>query len=127
MSSELDGLYRISTTTNYQGPLEKKSDGETELRDGQTRRHDDVNCLWTSTFAVKSDTEVEMVSVADPSEADVDFLLVAEDGSPTRESVTYTTTLKLARRDDKIQMSGQIQYGNELIFITMRKIGPLQD
>ncbi|MEM6781779.1 MAG: hypothetical protein AAF569_07945 [Pseudomonadota bacterium] len=130
MTHELDGKYRVSTTTNYQGPLEKKSDGETEIRDGQTRRYDDANCLWTSTFNVLSDTEVEMVSVADPSEAHTDFLLTSPDGSPTRDSVTYTSTLKLSRKkneggDDQIQLSGQIEYGNELIFITMRKVGSL--
>lgn len=126
MSTELDGKYRVTTTSNYNGPLEKKSDGETEIRDGQTRRYDDANCLWTSTFTIKSDTEVEMTSVADPAEAHTDFLLTRPDGSPTRDAVTYTSTLKLSRKDDdKIQMSGQIEYGNELIFITMRKIGPL--
>lgn len=128
MTHPLDGKYRISTTTNYQGPLEKKSDGETEIRDGQTRRYDDANCLWTSTFNVLSDTEVEMVSVADPSKAHTDFLLTRPDGSPTRDSVTYTSSLKLSRKgDDKIQLSGQIEYGNELVFITMRKIGPLEN
>lgn len=126
MTHELDGKYRVSTTTNYQGPLEKKSDGETEIRDGKTSRRDAANCLWTSTFTVKSETEVEMISVADPSEADGDFSLTRPDGSPTREAVTYTSMLKLARKgDDQIQLSGQIEYGNEIIFLTMRKTGPL--
>jgi hypothetical protein len=31
--------------------------------------------------------------------------------------------LKLARKGDKIQMSGQIEYGNDVIFLTMRKTG----
>lgn len=119
----MDGTYRVSTTTNYQGPLEKKSDGETQITDGQTRRYDKANCLWTSTFNIIDDNTVEMVSVADPSEADVDFLLTRPDGSPTRDSVTYSSKLKLARKgEDQIQMSGQIEYGNELTFITMRKI-----
>ena len=66
-----------------------------------------------------------MKSTADPKNADVDFLLTRPDGSPTRDPVTYKTILKLARKDDKIQMSGQISYGGDLTFVTMRKIGPL--
>lgn len=123
MAHELDGTYRISTTTSYQGPLEKKSDGETQIINGQTERRDDANCKWTSTFEVLNDNEVKMTSVADPSEADIDFLLTAPDGSPTREAVTYEATLKLARKGvDQIQISGQIEYGSDVIFITMRKI-----
>ena len=67
-----------------------------------------------------------MTSVADPSEAAIDFLLTAPDGSPTREITTYEASLKLSRKgEDKIQMSGQIHYGNDVVFLTMRKIGPL--
>lgn len=122
MPHPLDGKYIITSTTDYKGPLEKKSDGETEICDGQTRRYDRANCLWTSTFTIISDTQVEMISTADPAEADVDFLLTRPDGSPTRSPVTYKTTLKLARKDDRIQMSGQISYGGDLTFITMRRI-----
>ena len=125
MAHPLDGKYQVTSTTDYNGPLEKKSDGETEIRDGQTRRYDRANCLWTSTFNILSDTEVEMVSVADPSEADVDFLLTAPNGAPTREPVTYTSKLKLARKDDRIQMSGQISYGGGITFLTMRRTGSL--
>lgn len=125
MPHPLDGKYQVTSTTDYKGPLEKKSDGLTEIRDGQTRRYDRVNCLWTSTFKIISETEVEMTSTADPSKADVDFLLTRPDGSPTRDKVTYKTKLRLARRDDKIQMSGQISYGGDLTFVTMRKVGPL--
>ena len=127
MPHPLDGKYLVTSTTDYKGPLEKKSDGETEIRDGQTRRYDKANCLWTSTFTILNDQEVEMVSIADPAEADVDFLLLAPNGSPTRHPVTYKTILKLARKDGRIQMSGQIQYGKDLTFLTMRKIGPLED
>jgi hypothetical protein len=123
MPHPLDGKYRVTSTTDDKGPLEKKSDGETEIRDGQTRRYDRANCLWTSTFTILSDTEVEMVSVADPAEADIDFLLTRPDGAPTRDPVTYTSILKLARQGDKIQMSGQISYGGNLTFLTMRRIG----
>lgn len=118
----LEGTYRISTTTNYQGPLEKKSDGLTEIRDGQTQRYDDANCKWTSHFKVLNENEIEMISVADPAEANIDFLLLKPDGSPTRECVTYTSILKLSHKGEKIQMSGQITYGNEIIFITMRSV-----
>ena len=121
MTHELDGTYQVSTTTSYQGPLGKKSDGETEIVNGQTSRRDKANCLWTSTFTILSDTEVEMVSVADASEADRDFMLTAPNGVPTREAVTYKSTLKYARKGDHIQLSGQIDYGNEITFLTMRK------
>ncbi len=127
MAHPLDGKYLVTSTTDYKGPLEKKSDGETEIRDGRTQRYDRANCLWTSVFRVINDSEVEMVSVADPAKADLDFLLTRPDGSPTRESVTYKTVLKLARKEDRIQMSGQISYGGDLTFVTMRKIGPLSN
>lgn len=127
MPHPLDGKYNVTSTTDYKGPLEKQSDGQTEIRGGQTRRYDRANCLWTSTFNVLSDTEVEMVSVADPAEATIDFLLTAPDGSPTRDAVTYTSILKMARKEDKIQLSGQIEYGGTLTFLTMRKSGPLED
>ncbi len=121
MSSELDGIYQVTSTTNYQGPLEKKSDGQTEIKNGQTERHDDANCLWTSTFTILSESEVKMTSVADPTGADGDFSLMRPDGSPTREPVTYESILKYARKGDKIQLSGQIEYGNDITFLTMRK------
>lgn len=121
MSTELDGIYQVTSTTNYQGPLEKKSDGETEIKNGQTERRDDANCLWTSTFTILNKNEVKMISVADPTDADGDFSLMRPDGSPTREPVTYETTLKYARKGDKIQLSGQIEYGNDVTFLTMRK------
>ncbi|MEM9469066.1 MAG: hypothetical protein AAF988_02790 [Pseudomonadota bacterium] len=121
MTHELDGIYLVSSTSNYQGPLEKKSDGETEIKNGQTERRDEANCLWTSSFTILNENEVEMVSVADPSDADGDFSLMRPDGSPTREPVTYKTILKYARKGDKIQLSGQIEYGNDITFLTMRK------
>ena len=122
--SELDGLYQVTSTTNYQGPLEKQSDGKTEIRNGQTHRRDAANVLWTSTFKVISPTEVEMISLADPKDADPDFALTKVNGEPTREIVEYRTVLKYARKDDdKIQLSGTIQYGNEVVFLTMRRIG----
>ena len=121
MATDLDGTYLITTTSSYQGPLRKQSDGITEIKDGQTFRIDDVGCEWNSTFSIISDSEVKMVSIADPTNAPSDFALTRTNGSPTREPVTYETTLKLQRKDDRIQMSGQIQYGDEIIFLTMRK------
>jgi hypothetical protein len=123
MTHELDGTYQVSSTTSYNGPLEKKSDGLTEIKDGQTMRRDDANCLWTSTFTILNENEVEMISVADPSEADGDFSLTKPDGSPTREPVTYKATLRLARKGDKIQLSGQVEYDNDITLLTMRKMG----
>ncbi len=123
MSQALDGLYRITSTTNYQGPLEKRSDGETVIRNAQTERIDDAGCKWTSTFSIIDDNTVEMVSVADPENAHIDFLLRRPDGAPTREKVTYRSRLKLSRKDDKIQMSGQIEYGDEIVLLTLRKTG----
>ncbi len=118
----LDGKYRISTTSSYQGPIEKRSDGETEIINSRTERLDDANCKWVSTFKVISEAEVEMVSVADPTNSDVEFLLIAPDGSPTREITTYSARLKLARKGDRIQISGQIEYGHDVVLLTMRKI-----
>lgn len=123
MSEEhpLDGKYRITTTSSYQGPIERRSDGETEIINSATERFDDANCKWTSTFTILSENEVKMVSVADPTESAIDFLLTAPDGSPTREVTTYEAVLKLARKGDKVQISGQIEYGYDVIFLTMRK------
>lgn len=121
-STELDGKYQVTSTTNYQGGLEKKSDGVTEIKNGQTNRRDAANCLWTSTFTILNENEVEMISLADPRQADKDFALKNHDGSPTREPVEYRSVLKYARKGDKIQISGRIDYGNEVILLTMRKI-----
>lgn len=121
----LDGKYRITTTNSYQTVAEKRSDGETEIRGGKTERMDAANCKWTSTFEIINDSEVKMTSVADPTKASIDFMITRPDGTPTREITTYEATLKLSRKgDDKIQMSGQIYYGNDVIFLTMRKIAP---
>ena len=122
-SNDLDGQYQVTSTTSYQGPLDMKSDGTTTITNGQTHRRDKANCLWTSTFTILNETEVEMVSVADPSDAAPDFSLLRPDGSPSRQPVTYKTILKLARKGDKIQMSGQIEYGGNVTFVTMRRTG----
>lgn len=118
----LDGKYQISSTSSFKGDIQKRSDGKTEIRNSKTERYDDANCKWTSTFEVLNDTEVKMTSVADPSKAAVDFLLIAPNGTPTDKVTTYESVLKLARKGDKIQMSGQIHYGHDIVFLTMRKI-----
>lgn len=122
MDHPLDGRYRITTTSSYKGPIEKRSDGETIIKNSQTERMDDANCKWTSTFTIIDEGKVRMVSQADPAKAKVDFLLTAPDGSPTRNVVTYEADLKLSRKGDLIQMSGQINYGNDVVLLTMRKI-----
>lgn len=122
MTHELDGIYQVTTTSSYQGPLQKKSDGRTEIKNGQTRRIDESGCEWISIFEVVNEHQVKMTSHADPTNAVIDFALTRYDGSPTREPVTYNTTLKLQRKGDRVQMSGQIEYGAEVVFITLRKL-----
>lgn len=123
MKHELDGKYKISSTTSYDGPLDKKSDGITEIINGKTERHDNAKVIWISTFNVLNENEVEMISVADPSNAAEDFSLTKPDGTPTREPVTYKAILKLSRKgDDQIQLSGQIEYDDNITLLTMRKI-----
>lgn len=123
MTTELDGIYQVSSASNYEGPLVKRSDGTTEIRNGQTSRRDGNNVLWSSTFSILNNDEVLMISVADPSAARIDFLLTAHDGTPTRNPVTYRSVLRLARKGDKMQMSGQIEYGKEIVILTLRKVG----
>ncbi|MCB1557076.1 MAG: hypothetical protein KDJ15_07170 [Alphaproteobacteria bacterium] len=101
--------------------MEKKSDGVTEIRGGRTQRRDAANVLWTSTFTILNEREVEMVSLADPRDAASDHALTRPDGTPTRQPVAYRATLKYARKDDRIQISGSIAYGDEVIFLTMQK------
>lgn len=122
MSTELDGKYLVSTVSNYNGPIERRSDGETEIVDGQTKRIDDNKVKWTSTFEIVSDTEVKMTSVADPTDAVSDFGLMTPQGRLTRRPMTYESILKMARRGNEIRMSGQIEIGDEIVFLTMRSI-----
>jgi hypothetical protein len=119
---ELDGTYKVTSTSSYDGPLEGRSDGMTEIRNGKTFRRDNNNVIWTSTFNILNDKEVEMVSVADPSEARTDFLLTRPDGAPTKDAVTYRSILKLSRKGDQIQMSGPIEYGKDIILLTLRRV-----
>ncbi len=118
---ELDGKYRVSTVSDYHGPVPMKSDGVTEIKDGKTHRIDAAGCKWTSTFTFLNEDEVQFESTADPSEASSDFLLTNARGELTEDPVTYTTTLKVTRKGDKIRLSGNIQNGNTLTVITMTR------
>lgn len=121
---ELDGLYAVNTMSDYAGPLQKKSDGQTEIVDGKTHRIDAAGCEWNSVFEWANDekTMVIMTSTADPINADADFLLTRPDGSPTSDKVTYKSELKVMRKGDRIQMTGTINYGADTTILTMRKI-----
>ena len=121
---ELDGTYQVTSTSSYDGPLKKKSDGITEIRDGKTSRVDDNGVKWNSTFTILNDNEVEMISTADPSDANIDFALIAPDGTPTLEAISYRSVMKYARKGDRIQLSGRIEYGDEIVLLTMRKMDP---
>ena len=119
--SELDGTYQVSTVSDYNGPIEKRSDGLTEIIEGKTHRTDDAGVIWTTQISVLNADEVEFVSTADPTNADPDFCLMDEGGNLTRESVTYTSVLKIDRKGDKIRPSGQIKHGSTNTVITMIK------
>ena len=49
-------------------------------------------------------------------------MLTTIQGTPTSESVTYEAELKLRVQGNKIQMSGSINYGEETVMLTLRKI-----
>lgn len=119
---DLDGTYRITTISNYDGPVEKKSDGTTEIKDGRTHRVDEAGCVWTSELIPISENQVKFVSTADPTNANPDFCLTAENGQLTRDPVTYSTVLDMARMGEKIKLSGQIEHGAMTTIITMIKM-----
>jgi len=123
LANDLDGVYAVNTVSDYSGPLQKKSDGQTEIIDGKTHRIDDAGCEWNSTFTWVDDTKtsVKMTSIADPSNANTDFLLTMPNGAPTSESVTYETILSVKRKGERVQMTGTINYGDETVILTMRK------
>ncbi len=123
LATDLDGNYNVNSVTDYDGPLQKKSDGQTEIIDGKTHRIDDAGCEWNSTFEwVDGDkTQVKMTSIADPINADTDFLLTRPDGTPTSDSVTYETILNVKRMGERVQMTGSINYGGNTVLLTMRK------
>jgi len=121
---ELDGVYQVTSTSSYEGPLKKKSDGTTEICNGKTSRIDENGVKWNSTFTILNNNEVEMISTADPRDASIDFALIAPDGTPTLETISYRSVMKYARKGYKIQLSGRIEYGDEIVLLTMRKIDP---
>lgn len=118
---DLDGQYRVTTVSDYQGPVPMQSDGVTEIRNGETNRVDKAGCKWHTKISVLNDEEVKFESTADPSEAAADFCLTKENGELTRDPVTYTTIMKVARKGDKIRLSGQIENGRVITVITMMK------
>ena len=119
---DLDGQYRVTTASDYSGVVPMQSDGVTEIKNGETNRTDKAGCLWTTKLTVLNDGEVRFESTADPSKAKADFCLTGENGQLTRDPVTYTTVMKVARKEDKIRLSGQIQYGGIATLITMTKM-----
>ena len=124
-ATDLDGTYNVNTVSDYEGPLQKKSDGQTTIVGGKTHRVDDAGCEWNSLFrwVDEEKTQVKMISIADPINAHADFLLTRPDGTPTSDRVTYESVLNVKRMGDKVQMTGSINYGDETVLITMRKNG----
>lgn len=118
---DLDGKYRVSSTSDYRGPVPLKSDGITEIKDGRTSRVDAAGCRWNTVLTLLSDDEVKLESTADPRDADVDFMLTDEGGRLTQDPITYTTTLKISRKGDKIRLSGNIEHGGTHTMLTLTK------
>lgn len=119
---ELDGKYRVTTVSDYDGPVPMQSDGETIIKDGMTHRTDKAKVRWATKITPISDTEVLFESLADPTDAATDFCLTKPNGELTRDPVTYTTRLSVSRKGDKIRLSGQIEHGKIKTIITMTKI-----
>jgi hypothetical protein len=122
LASDLDGTYTVTSLTSYHGPLQKHSDGITTIKGGKTFRVDETGCEWRSTFTWIDADNLKMVSIADPKNANKDFLLVGANGLPTAEPQTYECTMTVKRKGDRVQMTGTIIYGSETVFLTMRKI-----
>ena len=118
---DMDGKYSVTTVSDYQGPVPMRSDGMTEILDGKTSRTDSAGVKWTTCLTPVSDDEVLFESVADPSDAADDFCLTKANGELTRDPVTYTARLKVARKGDKIRLSGQITHGTTVTVITMTR------
>ena len=121
---DLDGKYRVTTISDYNGPVPLKSDGITEVRNGQTHRTDSNNVQWTTQLTILSDQEVKLTSTADPKDAKKNFLLTRENGDLTNDPVVYTAILKVARKGADIRLSGTITHGKTSTVITMTKIFP---
>jgi|AntRauTorcE11897_2_1112592.scaffolds.fasta_scaffold00395_21 hypothetical protein len=119
--TDLDGTYLVTTATDHQSPIAKKSDGLTEIRSGWTERTDEAGCLWTTQLAILSENEVEFISTADPSAANGDFCLTDKNGNLTRQPVTYQSILRMDRKGEKIRLSGKIEHGHITTVITLMK------
>lgn len=119
---DLNGKYRVTTISDYQGPVPMKSDGVTEIRNGRTHRVDAAGVEWSTQIEILNEGEVKFVSTADPRGAKKDFLLTKESGELTQEPVVYSTILKVARKNNKISLSGNIAHGKIMTVITMIKI-----
>jgi len=119
---DLDGRYRVTTISDYKGPIPLQGDGETEMKDGHIKRTDKKGCRWSTRLTIIGEDEVWFESEADPSDADPDFCLITVSGEPTREPVSYSAVLKVARKGDRIRLSGQIEHGRVTTVITMMKI-----
>ena len=120
---DLNGKYRVTTISDYDGPVPMKSDGITEIKNGRTQRTDAAGVKWTTQLDVLNDGEVKLTSTADPSGAKEDFLLTSETGELTHKPVVYTAVLKVSRKDSAIRLSGTIEHGKISTVITMAKMG----
>ena len=122
LAIDLDGKYSVTSLTSYEGPLQKQSDGFTDIKGGKTHRVDEAGCVWNSTFEWINEREVRMTSVADPRKARKDFLLTGPNGLPTADPQTYETTLLVKRMGNRVQLTGTINFGAETVFLTMRSV-----
>jgi len=122
IAEDLDGTYAVTSLTSYEGPLRKQSDGITVIENGRTNRVDEAGCEWRSSFVWVDENQVRMTSIADPTNANVDFLLTDAGGNATSEPQIYESILTVKRMGDRIQMTGTINYGHETVFLTMRKM-----
>lgn len=123
MEHSLDGTYQIITESTSLGNVEDRSDGQTEIRESKTERFDYANCKWNSTFEIIADDVVRMTSVADPSNAAEDFNLTGDDPAK-REAMTFVSDMDVEKDEGgNIKLSGEINTGGTVIYITMQKIG----
>src|SRR3954470_4326793 len=97
-TADLEGKYRVTTVSDYNGPVPMKSDGITEIKNGRTDRIDANGVKWTTEFSVINEHEVKLTSTADPKNAKAEFLLTDERGQLTNDPVVYTSILKAARK-----------------------------
>ena len=119
---DLDGMYHVSTSLAGEDPFVGYSDGMTRVTDCQTNRVDGSGCAWTSTLVIASETEVELISTVNPSEAADDLVLITPEGEETREPVTYRSILDVSYEKDKLVLSGKVSANGETVDLVMKKI-----